>query len=92
MEVIAMVREERAEMADFLDSLRPEQWAQPSLCRGWHIRDVAEYHHFEERSGCSTRSRSQQLRHRCADSGTPAEYASSPRTSTGREAEALSPR
>lgn len=43
MDVIAMVREERAEMADFLESLRPEQWDQPSLCRGWRIRDVAAH-------------------------------------------------
>lgn len=43
MDVIAMVREERAEVADFLESLRPEQWDQPSLCRGWRIRDVAAH-------------------------------------------------
>jgi uncharacterized protein (TIGR03083 family) len=38
---MAMAREERAEMADFLASLQPEQWDQPSLCEGWRIRDVA---------------------------------------------------
>lgn len=43
MDVIAMVRHERAEMADFLESLRPEEWDQPSLCRGWRIRDVAAH-------------------------------------------------
>lgn len=40
---MALAREERAEMADFLESLRPEQWDQPSLCRGWRIRDVAAH-------------------------------------------------
>jgi uncharacterized protein (TIGR03083 family) len=40
---MAMAREERAEMADFLGSLRPEQWDHPSLCRGWRIRDVAAH-------------------------------------------------
>ena len=30
-------------MADFLGSLRPEQWDHPSLCRGWRIRDVAAH-------------------------------------------------
>ncbi len=30
-------------MADFLASLRLEQWDHPSLCRGWRIRDVAAH-------------------------------------------------
>lgn len=38
-----MAREERSEMADFLASLRPEQWDQPSLCVGWRVRDVAAH-------------------------------------------------
>jgi len=38
-----MAREERTEMADFLASLRPEHWDQPSLCVGWRIRDVAAH-------------------------------------------------
>ncbi|MHB1447126.1 MAG: maleylpyruvate isomerase family mycothiol-dependent enzyme [Acidimicrobiales bacterium] len=38
-----MAREERTEMADFLASLRPEQWDHPSLCVGWRIRDVAAH-------------------------------------------------
>jgi len=38
-----MARAERAEMADFLESLRPDQWDEPSLCRGWRIRDVAAH-------------------------------------------------
>jgi uncharacterized protein (TIGR03083 family) len=43
MDVTAMAREERTEIADFLESLRPEQWDQPSLCRRWRIRDVAAH-------------------------------------------------
>lgn len=43
MDVTALVREERAEMADFLESLTPEQWEHPSLCRGWRVRDVAAH-------------------------------------------------
>ena len=43
VDVMAMAREERAEMADFLASLRLEQWDQPSLCHGWRIRDVAAH-------------------------------------------------
>lgn len=38
-----MVREERADMADFLASLRPEQWDHQSLCVGWRVRDVAAH-------------------------------------------------
>ena len=43
VDVMAMAREERTEMADFLASLRLEQWDHPSLCRGWRIRDVAAH-------------------------------------------------
>jgi uncharacterized protein (TIGR03083 family) len=43
VDVIAMAREERAEMADFLASLRPEQWDHPSLCARWRVRDVAAH-------------------------------------------------
>lgn len=28
-------------IADLLDGLTPEQWATPSLCAGWSVRDVA---------------------------------------------------
>lgn len=43
MDVIAMAREERADMAHFLASLEPEQWEHPSLCAGWRVRDVAAH-------------------------------------------------
>ena len=43
VDVMAMVSEERTEMADLLASLRAEQWDQPSLCLGWRIRDVAAH-------------------------------------------------
>lgn len=32
---------ERADVHDFLASLTPAQWDEPSLCQGWRIRDVA---------------------------------------------------
>ena len=52
MDVMAMARDERAEMADFLASLRPEQWDHPTLCLGWRIRDVAAHViSYEEHSG-----------------------------------------
>ena len=36
-----MYAEERADIHDFLASLSPGQWATPSLCAGWQVRDVA---------------------------------------------------
>lgn len=51
MDVMEMAAAERAEMADFLDSLSPEQWESPSLCAGWRVRDVAAHViSYEERS------------------------------------------
>ncbi len=38
-----MASEERTEMADFLASLRREQWDHPTLCVGWRVRDVAAH-------------------------------------------------
>lgn len=35
------VDEQRAQLADLLDTLKPDQWATPSLCRDWTVRDVA---------------------------------------------------
>lgn len=34
---------ERRDLADFLDSLAPDQWVQPSLCQGWTVRDVVAH-------------------------------------------------
>ncbi|MDX6744486.1 maleylpyruvate isomerase family mycothiol-dependent enzyme [Actinocorallia sp. A-T 12471] len=34
---------ERASLADFLDALTPAQWATPSLCEGWTVREVAAH-------------------------------------------------
>lgn len=41
--VMAMARAERAELADFLDTLTAEQWEAPSLCAGWRVRDVVAH-------------------------------------------------
>ncbi|MDN5765081.1 MAG: maleylpyruvate isomerase family mycothiol-dependent enzyme [Humibacillus sp.] len=35
------VRAMRSSVADFLQTLTPQDWDQPSLCPGWRIRDVA---------------------------------------------------
>jgi uncharacterized protein (TIGR03083 family) len=36
-----IIDRERVDLADFLEGLTPEQWATPSLCDGWTVRDVA---------------------------------------------------
>ena len=35
------VDEQRGHLADLLDTLEPQQWATPSLCAGWTVREVA---------------------------------------------------
>jgi uncharacterized protein (TIGR03083 family) len=40
---MALAIEERRDLADLLDSLTPEQWAAPSLCAGWSVRDVVAH-------------------------------------------------
>ncbi|BBY16083.1 maleylpyruvate isomerase family mycothiol-dependent enzyme [Mycolicibacterium litorale] len=41
--VRTLARLERLEFADLLDRMTPEQWASPSLCAGWTVRDVAAH-------------------------------------------------
>lgn len=40
---MSLARAEREDLADFLDTLTPEQWEVPSLCRGWRVRDVVSH-------------------------------------------------
>lgn len=52
MDVMALARDERTDLADFLSTLRPEQWDEPSLCDGWRVRDVvAHMISYEEHGG-----------------------------------------
>ena len=37
------IDDERAWLADLLESLPSEAWQQPSLCQGWTVRDVAAH-------------------------------------------------
>lgn len=39
-EIWQHIDRERVDLADFLEALTPEQWATPSLCAGWTVRDV----------------------------------------------------
>jgi uncharacterized protein (TIGR03083 family) len=43
MDAMTMARDERAELADFLETLRPEQWDVPTLCSDWRVRDVVAH-------------------------------------------------
>ncbi|MGQ0479721.1 MAG: maleylpyruvate isomerase family mycothiol-dependent enzyme [Pseudonocardia sp.] len=42
-EIFALVAEERRSLADLLDGLSDAQWAAPSLCAGWRVREVAAH-------------------------------------------------
>ncbi|MFI0408309.1 maleylpyruvate isomerase family mycothiol-dependent enzyme [Actinomadura sp. 3N508] len=43
MDLKPLARDERAELAAFLETLTPEQWEAPSLCAGWRVRDVVAH-------------------------------------------------
>ena len=38
-----LVRAERTDLADYLETLAPEQWEVESLCRGWRVHDVVAH-------------------------------------------------
>lgn len=40
---MTMGQDERAELVDFLDTLTPTDWDEPSLCAGWSVRDVVAH-------------------------------------------------
>lgn len=42
-EALAAVQEERLRLCDFLDTLDDTDWAVPSLCAGWTVRDVVAH-------------------------------------------------
>lgn len=42
-EIWAVIDSQRADLADVLGGLTPEQWSAPSLCDGWQVRDVAAH-------------------------------------------------
>jgi uncharacterized protein (TIGR03083 family) len=41
--LMEMARAERADLAAFLATLTPQQWATPSLCTGWTVKDVVAH-------------------------------------------------
>ncbi len=43
MSVLALAEAERRDLADFCESLTPDQWDAPSLCEGWRVRDVVAH-------------------------------------------------
>ncbi len=42
-DVMTLATRERADFADFLETLTPQQWDAPSLCEGWIVRDVVSH-------------------------------------------------
>jgi uncharacterized protein (TIGR03083 family) len=43
MSLKPLARDERADFAEFLATLSPQQWEVPSLCDGWRVRDVVAH-------------------------------------------------
>jgi uncharacterized protein (TIGR03083 family) len=43
MSVSHLARAERADFADFLATLSPQQWSAPTLCAGWRVGDVVAH-------------------------------------------------
>ena len=43
MDLKPLARDERADLAEFLATLSPEQWEAPTLCAGWRVRDVVAH-------------------------------------------------
>ena len=43
VDTMALARAERADLADLLVTLEPEQWDAPSLCTEWRVRDVVAH-------------------------------------------------
>jgi uncharacterized protein (TIGR03083 family) len=43
MDVKELAREERADLADLLAALSPEEWDAPTLCARWRVRDVVAH-------------------------------------------------
>ena len=43
MDVRTLAREERLDFADFLATLAPAQWDEPTLCAGWDVRSVVAH-------------------------------------------------
>lgn len=41
--LMSMARDERADLAEFLATLTPQQWEAPSLCTRWTIKDVVAH-------------------------------------------------
>ncbi len=43
VDAMSLAHQERADLADLLSTLTPEQWNAPSLCSEWRVRDVVAH-------------------------------------------------
>lgn len=43
MNMMRLARDERADLAEFLGTLSPDQWNGKTLCDGWRVRDVVAH-------------------------------------------------
>lgn len=85
-DVLTLVAHERADLADFLDTLTPQQWDAPSLCAGWTVQAlVAHVVSYDELSWAATFrrfARGRFIPDRVNELGV-AEYARSPQELVG---------
>lgn len=51
VDTMALARDERTDMAEFLASLTPEQWEASTLCERWRVRDVVAHMYSYEDLG-----------------------------------------
>jgi len=49
--LVAETHAERARLVDLVDALSPQQWATPSLCEGWGVREVVAHVTMPYRAG-----------------------------------------
>ncbi len=42
-DLMRLAADERGDLAEFLDTLEPDQWDAPSLCAGWSVHDVVAH-------------------------------------------------
>lgn len=42
-DLMSMARDERADLAEFLATLTPQEWEAPSLCADWTVKDVVAH-------------------------------------------------
>ena len=80
VDTMGLARAERADLADLLATLTPEQWDAPTLCTEWRVRDVVA--HVFSYEDLEHRRARRPLRRAAASTATGSTPSGSPRTPT----------